>query len=138
MLLGGTAAISTLSAHMPPRLATLCLPRCQLTHTDLDLLATRWRQTLLELNIKHNAFVPMEPTDLHSPTARLAWVENLPPSLRVMDVQGMPVTDGIAMAIAERASKIDSCDRLMIYLQAGCASPIALVLLQTKLDVKEL
>ncbi|KAJ3352489.1 hypothetical protein GGF32_003660, partial [Allomyces javanicus] len=107
---------------------------CQLTHTDLDLLATRWPQTPFEMNIKHNAFAPMEPTDLHSHTARLAWAQNLPPSLRVMDVQGMTVTvtDGIAMAIAERASTMDSRDRLMIYLQAGCASPIALVLLRTK------
>ncbi|KAJ3368678.1 hypothetical protein GGF31_006240, partial [Allomyces arbusculus] len=134
--LGGTPMVSVLASHMPPRLEVLGVPQCQLDHADLAVLAAQWPATLRELNLRDNATIPgFHWKSKLLDATRVAWTEALPPALRVLNVAGMHVTDGMVAGMLESVRNVKSRKMAAITIQARYVSEAALVHLRRSFDV---
>ncbi|KAJ3346358.1 hypothetical protein GGF32_007757 [Allomyces javanicus] len=143
---GRSAALAMLALGMPPRLVPLRLVRCNLTRADLDVLAPQWPAMLRELNPKFNAAVqqqhigaarPSNVNEIVSDPVRVAWTMLLPPQLRVLDLFGVPISEGMALGMIEKMPARAPLARMVLHVQRDWVTMKSIALLKTKFVVEE-
>ncbi|KNE67247.1 hypothetical protein AMAG_12317 [Allomyces macrogynus ATCC 38327] len=144
MRLGGTQAIPTLAKNMPPRLVVLQLPLCEISNDDLDVISTTWPDTLLHLDVSDTNSVPPPLTE--SPLAagmlelkfidHAKWSEKMPMGLRMLSVNGLPVTNGTVVWLVECMRKHTARKKTKVIVGEQFVSQAALEFLMNAFDVE--
>ncbi|KNE60196.1 hypothetical protein AMAG_05615 [Allomyces macrogynus ATCC 38327] len=141
---GKSAALAMLARRMPPQLVTLRLAGCNLTRADLDVLAPQWPATLRELNLRFNVVLqprnmgaarPSNLNELVKDPVHVAWTMLLPPQLRMLDLFGVPISEGMAMGMIEKMPARAPMAQMVLHAQRDWVSMKSIALLKTKFVV---